>query len=100
MNTSNRILVFGSEQQLTDLVTRNLEAAGYIVTATLDAGVAIDLAGNSDYEALLIGGEVPLPDRRYVTTKSREASPSLAVVVVHSPESVLTQLRQAGITIT
>jgi hypothetical protein len=99
MNNSNRILIFGREQQLTDEVTRILETAGFIVTGTLDEGVAIDLAANSDYEALLIGEEVSPSDRRYVATKTRNANPSLTVVVVQSPESVLTQLRQAGISI-
>jgi hypothetical protein len=99
MDNINRILIFGREQQLTDEVTRVLEAAGFIVTGTLDEGVAIDLVGGSGFEALLIGGEVSPSDRRYVATKSRDTNPSLTVVVVQSPESVLTQLRQAGISI-
>lgn|SRR5919106_2175925 len=97
MDNSNRILIFGREQQSTDEVTRILEAVGFIVTGTLDEGVAIDLVGSSDYEALLIGEEVSPSDRRYVATKSRYANPSLTVVVVQSPESVLTQLWQAGV---
>ena len=98
-NNHHRILIFGREQQSMDVVTRILETAGFIVTGTLDEGVAIDLAGNSDYEALVIGREVSPSDRRYVATKSRDASPSLTVVAVQSPESVLTQLRQAGVSV-
>ena len=82
-----------------DRVTRLLEMAGYIVTSTLDDGVAIDLAGSSDYDALLIGGEVSESDRRYVRSEARSKNPSMAVLIIHSAESVLTQLRQAGITI-
>lgn len=99
MTNNNRILIFGREQESTDAVTRILETAGFIVTGTLDEGVAIDLAGNSDYEALLIGREVSPSDRRYVATRSRDANPYLTVVAVHSAESVLTQLRQAGVSI-
>ena len=97
MPDNNRILIFGREQEPTDVVTRILETAGFIVTGTLDEGVAIDLAGNSDYEVLLIGREVSQSDRRYVATKSRNANPHLTVVTVQSVESVLTQLRQAGV---
>lgn len=99
MNENNRILIVGGERRLLDRVTRILEMAGYIVTGTLDGGVAIDLAGSSDYGALLIGGEVSESDRRYVTSEARNKSPSMAVLIVHSAQSVLTQLRQAGITI-
>ena len=99
MPDNNRILIFGREQEPTDVVTRILETAGFIVTGTLDEGVAIDLAGNSDYEVLVIGREVSQSDRRYVATKSRSVNPHLTVVTVQSAESVLTQLRQAGVSI-
>ncbi len=81
-----------------DLATPLLEKAGFIVTGTFSDGVALDLAGSSDYAALLIGGDVPESDRRYVTTEARKMKPGMAVVIVQSLESVLTQLRQAGIT--
>ena len=61
--------------------------------------MALDLAGTSDYAALLIGGDVPESDRRYVTTEARRMKPAMAVVTVRSLRSVLTQLRQAGITV-
>ena len=99
MNPNKRILIVGREQEFLDRVTRLLEMAGYIVTGTLDDGVAIDLAGSSDYDALLIGGEVPESDRRYVTSEARNQRPSMAVIIVHSAQSVLTQLRQAAIKI-
>ena len=97
MNNNNRILIFGREPESTEVVTSILETAGFIVTGTLDEGVAIDLAGNSDYDVLLIGREVSPSDRRYVATRSRHANRQLTVVVVQSAESVLTQLRQAGV---
>lgn len=99
MNQNSRILIVGRERRILDRVTRLLEMAGYIVTSTLDDGVAIDLAGSSDYDALLIGGEVSESDRRYVRSEARSKNPSMAVLIIHSAESVLTQLRQAGITI-
>ena len=97
MNEQNRIILVGREPEDMDLITRLLEGAGYIVSVTVSDGVAIDLAGSSDYDALFIGSEVPEVDRRYVTTEARSLNPDMAVMVVHSPESVLTQLRQAGI---
>ncbi|MFQ6028331.1 MAG: hypothetical protein ACE5Q6_12635 [Dehalococcoidia bacterium] len=97
MKNQNRIILVGREQKEMDQVTRLLESAGYIVSVTVSDGVAIDLAGSSEYDALFIGSEVPEPDRRYVTTEARALNPDMAVMVVQSPESVLTQLRQAGI---
>jgi hypothetical protein len=97
MMENNRILIVGREQTMVDQVARRLEMAGFIVTGTLDDGVAIDLAVSAGYDALLIGEEVSEPDRRYVTTQARINNASLVVVKVQSPESVLTQLRQAGV---
>ena len=99
VNEYNRILIVGRERELLDRGTRLRETSGYIVTSTLDDGVAVDLAGSSDYGALLIGGEVSESDRRYVRSEARSRSPSLAVLPVHSVQSVLTQLRQAGISV-
>ena len=99
MTDNKRILLVGRRQDTLDQLTRILEMAGYIVTATLDDGVAIDLAGSSTYAALLIGREVSAADRRYVATQSRNKDPFLTVVVVNSANSILTQLRQAGVAI-
>lgn len=95
----SRILIFSQQQDSLDRVTRVLESVGCIVTGTLNDGVAIDLAGASDYDALLIGDEVHQSNRRYVATEARKRKPSMSVVIVHGPESVLTQVRQAGIRI-
>ena len=99
MNTNNRILLVGRTPETMDRLTGILEMAGYIVTGTTDDGVAIDLAGSSDYEALLISRDVSPADRRYVATQTRKNDSYLAVLVVNSHQSVLTQLRQAGISI-
>jgi DNA-binding response OmpR family regulator len=99
MAENNRILLVGREQREMDQLTGILEMAGFIVTATADDGVAIDLAGSSSYGALLIGPEVSSVDRRYVATQARKNDRSLAVLVVNSNQSVLTQLRQAGVAI-
>ena len=64
--TARRILLVGEEREKTDRVTRILEGDGYIVTTTLSSITALDLAGNSAYDALVIDFDVPLPDRRYL----------------------------------
>ncbi len=94
-----RILIVGRHQDRLDRTTAILERVGYIVTGTLDDGVAIDLVGYSQFDALLIDREVSPQDRRYVTTQSRVADPDTHVVVVESPEAVLTRLRHAGLAI-
>ena len=94
-----RILIVGRHQDRLDRTTAILERVGYIVTGTLDDGVAIDLVGYSQFDALLIDREVSPQDRRYVATQAREADPDTRVVVVESPEAVLTRLRHAGLTI-
>ncbi len=94
-----RILIVSRHQDRLDRTTAILERVGYIVTGTLDDGVAIDLVGYSQFDALLIDREVSPQDRRYVATQAREADPDTRVVVVENPEAVLTRLRHAGLTI-
>jgi DNA-binding response OmpR family regulator len=90
-------LIVGREQEYTDRLIGILESVGCIVTGTLSDGVAIDLAGSADYEVLLIDDGVSHSDGRYVATESRKRNPLITVVMVRSPESLLTQLRQAGV---
>ena len=97
MNDKNRILIVGRQQGSIDTITRLLEGVGCIVTGTTSDGVAIDLARSSDYDALLIEGEVSHSDGRYVATEARSRKPSLPVIIVQNPESVMTQLRGAGV---
>ena len=99
MNDRKRILMFGRRQESVDRVVRILEGVGFTVTSTLNDSVAIDLAGASNYDALLIGEEVAQSDLRYVRAEARKRKSSIPVVIVHSPESVLTQVMQAGIKI-
>ena len=97
MNERTRILIVGREQEYTDRIIEILESVGCIVTGTLSDGVAIDLADSADYDVLLIGDEVSRSDGRYVATEARKRKPRITVVMVQGPESVLTQLRQAGV---
>ena len=99
MPETNRILILGRQPEIVERVTRILETVGCTVASTLDDEVAIDLAGSSGYDALIIESEVPENDSRYVTTKARSVNSTIAVIVVRAPESTLTQLRQAGITL-
>ena len=97
MNDNNRILIVGRYQDTMEKVTRVLEGVGFIVTGTMNDGVAIDLAGSSEYDGLLFGEEVPQSERGYVITEVRKIRPYIKFAVVHGPESVLTQVRQAGL---
>ena len=99
MNDKKRILMFGRRQESVDRIARILEGVGFTVTSTLNDSVAIDLAGASNYDALLIGEDVAQADLRYVRAEARKKTSSIRVVIVHSPESVLTQVKQAGINI-
>ena len=97
MNT--RILMVGRDQKSLEGTTKILEQVGVIVTGTSDDSIAIDLVGSSQYDALLISRDVSLPDRRYITTQTRNLDLDIPVVVVESPEAVLIRLRHAGVTI-
>lgn len=93
--TVRRILLVGEEQEKTDRVTRILEGDGYIVTTTLSSATALDLAGNSAYDALVIDYDVPLTDRRYLLRSVQVKEPYTAAVILESPASVVSQLKQA-----
>ena len=97
MNEQNRILVVGRQQDFVDSVTRLLEGVGCIVAGTLSDAVAIDLAVTSEYDALLIGDEVPQLDGGFIAAEARKKWPSMPVIKIHGLESVLTQLRLAGV---
>jgi len=99
MTENNRILILGRQPEVVETVTRILETVGCTVASTLSDEVAIDLAGSSGYDALIIEGEVSETDSRYVTRKARSVNSSIAVIVCRAPESALTQLRQAGISL-
>ena len=93
--SSYRVLVVERHEDTMARTTRALEGDAYIVTGTLSDAVALDLAGSTDFDALLIGVGVSLPDRRHLSTQVRKRQPSIPVVHVQDPTSVLIQLRQA-----
>ena len=90
-----RVLIVSRQEDVLDKVTRTLESDAYMVTGTLSDAVAIDLAGSSDFDALLISSGVSLSDRGYLANEVRKRQPSIPVVLVEGPNSVLIQLRQA-----
>lgn len=94
MTGGKRIVIVGRRQESVDRLMRALETAGYIVSVTIDDGVAIDLVGSSDYAALLIEDAVPQRDRLYIATQARNRQPGLPVLTVNNPRSILTQLSQ------
>jgi DNA-binding response OmpR family regulator len=91
----NRVLIVERQEDVMARTTRALEGDAYIVTGTLSDAVALDLAGSTDFDALLIGGGVSLSDRRHIAAEVRRRQPSIPVVHVQDPTSVLIQLRQA-----
>ena len=96
MQTSSyRVLIVERHEDVMARTTRALEGDAYIVTGTMDDAVALDLTGSTDFDALLIGGGVSLSDRRHLATEVRRRQPSIPVVYVEDPTSVLIQLRQA-----
>ena len=95
MTEPSRILVVGRHEDTTHKFTRALESDGHIVTSTLSDAIALDLAGSSDFDAVVIGSGVSHADGRYLSTQIRGKKPSTAIIVAHGPESVLSQLRQA-----
>ena len=58
MSGNKRIVVLGRNSSDVDGLTRILEGAGYIVTSTINDGVAIDMVGSSTYDAMLITRDV------------------------------------------
>lgn len=95
VNQVRRILLVGEEQEKTDRVTRILEGDGYIVTTTLSSATALDLADNSSYDALVIDGDLPLTDQRYLIRVVQVREPFTAAVILESPSSLAIQLKQA-----
>ena len=93
--SNKRIIIFGRDASDIDRLTRILEGAGYIVASTSNDGVAIDMAGSSSCDALLISRDVAESDRRYVATESRNRDSGILVLTVNSHRSVLTQLAQS-----
>ncbi len=95
MREHRRVLVVGRRSETVDGVARILERDACVVTSTLIDNVAIDIAGSSELDALVIGEGVPPSDRGYLIKQVRNRQPDIAVVLAHSPNSVLIQLRQA-----
>ena len=88
------MLLVGQPGEL-EQATRTLEGHGYIVTGTSTPHGAIDLAGSSDFDALVVGGGLSRTDGGYVTSHVRDRHPEIVVVVAQTLISIPTQLRQA-----
>ena len=95
MSSNKRLVVLGRNVSDMDQLTRILEGAGYIVTSTINDGVAIDMVGSSTYDAMLLTRDVAEVDRRYVATEARKRDIGLPVLTVNSSRSILTQLTQS-----
>lgn len=95
MATYLRVLLVGRQQETIDSTTRILEAGGYLVTTTLNDAMAMDMAASSDFDAVVVSGEVPPADSGYLRREIQSKKPASVVVMAHHPDSVLIQLNQA-----
>jgi DNA-binding response OmpR family regulator len=85
----------GRQQDTIDRTTRILEGSGYLVTTTLSDAMAMDMAVSSDFDAVVVSGEVPSADSGYLRREIQSKKPATVVVMAHHPDSVVVQLNQA-----
>lgn len=90
-----RVLVVALRQSRVDELTDILERNSCIVTATTSVTTALDIAGYSEFEALVIAEDIPPSDRAYLRTQAVSRQPSAVVVSNRSSRSVMIQLSQA-----
>ncbi len=90
-----RVLVAAQSQGRVDELTDILERNSCIVTATTSVTTALDTAGYSDFDALVIAEDIPPSERAYLRTQFANRQPDAVVVSNRSSRSVMIQLSQA-----
>ncbi|MCY4530275.1 MAG: hypothetical protein OXD46_14745 [Chloroflexi bacterium] len=94
MQKQRRVLVVGRNTDDMDTVTATLEGNGYSVTGTLHDDIAVDLAGSSEFDAILMADMTQI-ERTGLRGQILKKQPKIKVVQAEGPESVLTLLKQA-----
>ena len=90
-----RILVVDRRQDELDSVVALLESNGCIVSATLNAAVAVDLVSSASFDAMVVGSAVSRTDFASLREDALRRQPDLRVVESRGTQSVLTLVRQA-----
>lgn len=90
-----RVLVVALSERRADELAQILERNGYMVTSTTGVTTALDLAGYSEFEAVVAAEDMPPADRSYLRTQIARLLPQAVVVSNRSSRSVTLQLTQA-----
>ncbi len=90
-----RVLVVALRQRRADELTQILERNGCLVTTTTGVTAALDLAGYSDFEALVMAEDISPADRAYLRAQVVRRQPAPVVISNRSSRSVIIQLTQA-----
>jgi DNA-binding NtrC family response regulator len=88
------ILVFGSQVELTTLVVRQLEAAGYEVVPVLKAADALQVLEERHVDVLVLGGPTAWRARDQVFASLVRKAPWAPVILPRSPGDVLVQIER------
>jgi len=79
---SSRILVVDDEPLIRDMVTRALEAAGYLIDSAADGATALALALSGEYQLVILDIVIPPTDGRQVLRQIRRLRPDQRVLVL------------------
>ncbi len=90
-----RVLVVALRQRRADELTQILESNGFLVTTTTGVTAALDLAGYSEFEALVIAEDISPAERAYLRAQVVRRQPTPVVISNRSSRSVIIQLTQA-----
>jgi len=79
---TSRILVVDDEPLIRDMVTRALEAAGYLIDSAADGATALALALSGEYQLVILDIVIPPTDGRQVLRQIRRLRPDQRVLVL------------------
>lgn len=95
MGDYTRVLVVALNERRADELAQILERNGCMVTSTVSVTTALDLAGYSEFDAVVVAEDVPPADRSYLRTQIARLLPQAVFVSNRSARSVMLQLTQA-----
>ena len=95
MGSYIRVLVVAQGQRRLDELTEILERNSCLVTATASVTTALDIAGYSDFDALVIAEDIAPSERAYLRTQVSNRQPGAVIVSNRASRSVMIQLSQA-----